>query len=129
MELPTWITCFFYCRLLLHILTTRSRILWIVLTQNRSYIRKLWSTKQGKATVIVYQSKTFRRGVGSMAANSYTATENVFKLRDFITRACRKSSKPRLKFPMIKAGASNYCLRPFRRQILVTSSSSSPSPQ
>ena len=54
-----------------------------------------------------------------MAAKGYTATENAFKLRDFITRACRKRSKPRSKFPMIKAGASVYGQRPLRHQIEV----------
>ena len=30
--------------------------------------------------------------------------------------ACRKRSKPLLKFPLIKAGASVFCQRPFRHQ-------------
>lgn len=119
MEPPTWITCIFNCAPITYF---DNPITGFVDRINTAQIvnKKLSANLAGESYCHcrVYQRKTVRCGVFicSVAAIRQNTLLN-FMISSLA--ACRKRSKPLLKFPLIKAGASLYCQRPFRHQIEV----------
>lgn len=120
MEPPTWITCIFNCAPITYF---DNPITGFVDRINTAQIvnKKLSANLAGESYCHcrVYQRKTVRCGVFICSVAAIRQNTLLNSQHAGREAACRKRSKPLLKFPLIKAGASLYCQRPFRHQIEV----------